>query len=244
MSGERPLSHLGANIEAFPDPEFALTEPNGLLAIGGDLSPSRLLAGYQRGIFPWFEEEPILWWCPDPRAVLFFTDLKISHSLKKTLRRGQFEVKSDQRFDAVIQQCAAPRQYRDHIEHGTWITPAMQQAYIALHQLGYAHSIEVYRNQQLIGGIYGVCLGRNFFAESMFSKQPDASKIALVHLVLQLKRWGFEFIDCQIWSAHLATLGATTLPRSLFLKKVSQNNKFENKIGKWDLASDLLQGVY
>lgn len=242
MPDEQPLSRLGADIEAFPDPNHALIEPNGLLAIGGDLSSQRLLAAYRRGIFPWFDEEPILWWCPHPRAVLFLSDLSISHSLKKTLKRGQFDVKMDENFAGVIQQCAAPRLRHGHIEQGTWITPEMQKAYIDLHQQGYAHSVEVYVHQQLVGGVYGVSLGRNFFAESMFSKQRDASKIALVHLVLQLQQWNFEFIDCQIWSAHLATLGVTTLDRSLFLQKVAANNKFDSKIGKWHLAPGLLHG--
>lgn len=195
---------------AFPNPAHALTEPNGLLAMGGDLQPARLLSAYRNGIFPWYGEgEPILWWSPDPRAVLFPHRMKISRSLRKTLRQERFRITHDRCFGDVIGGCAAPRAGRE----GTWITREMRAAYIRLHELGFAHSIECWRGEELAGGLYGVALGKVFFAESMFTHVRDASKVALVELCRQ----GYEFIDCQFLTDHLARLGAVTLSRERFL---------------------------
>ncbi|HSH69304.1 MAG TPA: leucyl/phenylalanyl-tRNA--protein transferase [Deferrisomatales bacterium] len=198
----------------FPPVELALTDPDGLLAIGGDLSPSRLLEAYRHGIFPWFSEgQPILWWSPDPRAVLFPDRLHISRSLGKTLRRGRFRVTADRAFREVVAGCAAPRSGHD----GTWITGEMADAYARLHDLGTAHSVEVWESGDLVGGIYGVALGRVFFGESMFSRATDASKVAIVHLARQLQRWEFPLLDCQVHNPHLETLGAERIPRKQFL---------------------------
>lgn len=223
--------YLTEDVSYFPPPELALKEPNGLLAIGGDLRPERLLAAYARGIFPWFSEEPILWWCPDPRTVLFLDDLHISTSMQKVLKRHDFAVKMDTQFTKVIDLCATLR-----IEGpGTWITPQMQAAYTTLHEMGYAHSLEVYKDNQLMGGIYGVSLGKLFFGESMFSLQPNASKIAIIYLVEKLKSWDFKLIDCQMWTSHLASLGASTLSRTTFLEIISQNSSLNTHMGKWSL---------
>ncbi len=224
--------HLTEDVHYFPPPHLALEEPNGLLAIGGSLEPERLLAAYQQGIFPWFSQEPILWWSPEPRTVLFLDDLHISASMQKVLKRQDFEIKMDSAFSQVIAHCAKLRAK----EPGTWITPAMQAAYCKLHEMGYAHSLEVYRQNKLIGGIYGVSLGKLFFGESMFSLQVNASKIALIFLVRQLKSWGFDFIDCQMWTPHLASMGASTLSRDKFIDLVSQNNSLETKRGKWQAS--------
>ncbi len=205
----------------FPDPNQALKDPNGLLAIGGDLHINRLMHAYQLGIFPWYREgDPILWWSPDPRAVLFLEKLKISHSLKKALAKKDYTVTFDQAFIEVIEACAAPR-----IKYsGTWITHEMLSAYIHLHQAGYAHSVEVWQNKQLIGGLYGVDVGTIFCGESMFSRKPNASKIALVYLVAQLKNWGYRLIDCQIANAHLKKLGAEEMRRMEFLRLLQFNS--------------------
>lgn len=206
----------------FPPVENALEEPNGLLAAGGDLSPQRLLAAYQQGIFPWYEEsQPILWWSPDPRIVLFPADIHISRSLHKVLRQQRFTVSADRCFDAVIHQCAQPRRYGG----GTWITDEMRQAYYRLHELGYAHSIEVWNGDELVGGLYGIALGRVFFGESMFSSASNASKVALVYLCGQLRDWHYQLIDCQVESPHLATLGAVTVPREDFLRLIGEYTK-------------------
>lgn len=195
--------------DAFPDIEQALREPNGLLAVGGDLSPERLLCAYRRGIFPWFSAgQPILWWSPEPRTVLFPHALRISRSLRKRMRNGGFLTTHDRTFLSVMRGCAEPRAG----EPGTWITAEMIGAYARLHDLGYAHSIECWRDDQLVGGLYGVALGKVFFGESMFSRTADASKVALVDLC----RAGYELIDCQLPSAHLARLGAVELPRREF----------------------------
>ncbi len=195
---------------AFPNPEHALKDPNGLLAAGGDLSAARLMAAYRRGIFPWYSEgQPILWWCPDPRAVLFPGEMSISRSLRKTIRRREFHITTDTAFRRVIEGCAAPR--RDGA--GTWITEAMSEAYCRLHSLGYAHSVECWHGSELVGGLYGVALGKVFFGESMFSRMSDASKVALVHL----RDLDLRVIDCQIPNAHLARLGARGIERSAFL---------------------------
>jgi len=199
----------------FPRVEHALREPDGLLAVGGDLSEDRLLLAYHCGIFPWYGPgQPILWWSPDPRLVLFPERLRISHSLRKTLRKAAFEITLDQAFDAVIGACAEPRP----AQAGTWITPEMKSAYHDLHLAGHAHSVECWYQGRLAGGLYGVAIGRIFFGESMFMRVTDASKVAFVGLVRQLSRWGFQMIDCQVYTRHLASLGAETIPRAEFVR--------------------------
>ena len=186
----------------FPPVELALREPDGLLAVGGGLEPERLLNAYRHGIFPWYSEgQPILWWSPDPRTLLFPWQLKVSRSLAKTLRQQRFQISLDTDFAGVIRGCAEPR--RD--EPGTWITAEIRQAYERLHQLGLAHSVETWRDGRLVGGLYGVALGRAFFGESMFSRVSDASKVAFVHLVRQLAAWDFALIDCQVHTCLLYT---------------------------------------
>lgn len=215
----------------FPPVDAALTEPNGLLAAGGDLSPQRLLAAYYKGIFPWFnEEDPILWWSPDPRMVLFPDELKVSCSLRKVLKRGQYEIRADYNFMQVMQACAAPRKGQP----GTWIHPEMVAAYTILHEMGLAHSVETWVGDQLVGGLYGVALGKVFFGESMFSRVPDASKIAFVHLVRQLKDWNFNVIDCQVKTAHLASLGAREIPRTEFTQILESSIMNTNPGHKWE----------
>lgn len=204
---------------SFPPLDKALIEPNGLLAAGGDLSPERLLAAYSQGVFPWFnEDDPILWWSPDPRMVLFPNELKISRSLNKTLRKGNYKICADSDFFQVMQACAEPRQGQS----GTWIHPEMIAAYVALHELRLAHSVELWKDGQLVGGLYGIAIGKMFFGESMFSRETDASKIAFVHLVRQLASWGFGMIDCQMKTAHLASFGAREIPRKEFSQKLDQ----------------------
>ena len=199
--------------EWFPPLDQALDEPPGLLAAGGDLSPARLLAAYQRGIFPWYSPgQPVLWWSPDPRAVLFPEEFSCSRSLGKTLRNGGFEVVIDRDFGAILDACAAPRPHAP----GTWITSEMRSAYLRLHRLGRAHSFETWRDGQLAGGLYGVRLGEVFFGESMFSRQRDASKVALAHLVKVCLRNSIAVIDCQLPSPHLESLGSRTIPRMQF----------------------------
>ena len=217
----------------FPDPGYALEEPNGLLAVGGDLSPARLLNAYRQGIFPWYSEgQPILWWSPHPRAVLYPDQLKISRSLKKSLRKRPFRVTLDTDFAKVIEACSEPRRDTD----GTWITEEMKEAYMQLHQIGFAHSVECWENDELVGGLYGVSMGKVFFGESMFARRTDASKIGFAHLVEQLKRWGFGLIDCQIHSGHLSSLGAQDIPREEFLRLLdSWCDPFEAHQGKWQL---------
>jgi leucyl/phenylalanyl-tRNA--protein transferase len=199
---------------SFPAVTQALRSPNGLLAAGGDLSTVRLLEAYRHGIFPWFNEgEPILWWSPDPRMVLFPQEFKVSHSLHKTLRNSRHEVRCDSVFEQVMRACAAPREGAS----GTWIHEEMIAAYCELHTLGYAHSVETWMDGKLVGGLYGMALGRMFYGESMFSRRPNASKIALAHLAAQLKRWNFGMIDCQMNTPHLASLGAREIPRKEFI---------------------------
>lgn len=200
--------------DAFPPVNQALRDPDGLVASGGDLSSARLLAAYRRGIFPWYDVgQPVLWWSPDPRAFLFNDKLRISRSLRRSLRRTRFELTFDKDFPAVIEACAAPR--RDQPE--TWITPEMLAAYCDLHSAGHAHSLELWIERMLAGGIYGVSIGRMFYAESMFSRVADASKMALVALTWQLSEWGFPGIDCQVPSPHLESMGCTAVPRSEFI---------------------------
>jgi leucyl/phenylalanyl-tRNA--protein transferase len=218
----------------FPPVELALTEPNGLLAAGADLSLPRLLAAYRRGIFPWFNPgEPILWWSPDPRMVLFPGEFKCSRSLKKRLKRADYVVRVDTAFTQVMQACGAPR----NDQNGSWITTDMVAAYAALHEAGYAHSFETWMpgetGPELAGGLYGVAMGRVFFGESMFSRKTDASKIALAHLVAELAARGFEVIDCQMSTAHLASLGAREIPRGEFRVLLDRFAIQEMPDGKW-----------
>ena len=216
----------------FPPLEAALLRPNGLLAVGGDLSPSRLIEAYRHGIFPWFNEgEPILWWSPDPRMVLFPQELKISRSLRKTLKRGNYEIRADSAFKQVMEACAAPR----GDQAGTWIHAEMIAAYEKLHEMGMAHSMETWIEGELVGGLYGVGQGKMFFGESMFSRVSDASKIAFVHLVAQLQRWGFEMIDCQMKTEHLASLGAREISRNEFRQKLKELVHYPERGKKWCL---------
>jgi leucyl/phenylalanyl-tRNA--protein transferase len=197
----------------FPDVELALKEPDGLLAVGGKLSTDWLLTAYRQGIFPWYGQgQPVLWWAPDPRLVLFPGNLHISRSLGKVIRKRQFTVTLDTAFEAVIAACARSRPRQS----GTWITPEMQSAYVDLHHAGHAHSVESWCDGTLAGGLYGVAIGNIFFGESMFTEITDASKTAFVALVRQLERWGFALIDCQVYTGHLASLGAATIPRRKF----------------------------
>ncbi|MFE8071628.1 leucyl/phenylalanyl-tRNA--protein transferase [Marinobacteraceae bacterium S3BR75-40.1] len=203
----------------FPDPRTALDDPDGLLAIGGDLSVDRLTLAYRNGIFPWFsEDQPILWWSPDPRCVLFPEELHISRSLRKTLNKERFTVTINKAFTEVIDGCATSR------EEGTWITPDMRLAYLRLHALGMAHSFETWNDEgELVGGLYGVAMGRCFFGESMFTRETDASKVAFVHAVRQLQAWEYALLDCQVENPHLRSLGATLISRERFLTILKQN---------------------
>lgn len=223
---------LTEDVESFPPVERALRHPDGLLAAGGDLSPARLLAAYRRGIFPWYEEpEPILWWSPDPRAVLFPAELHLPASLRRVLRRGSFTLSADRCFAQVVAACAGPRRRAA----GTWIGPAMLHAYCELHRLGHAHSIETWRDGELVGGLYGIAIGRVFFGESMFSRVSDASKVAFVHLVGQLRAWGFAVIDCQQDTPHLRSLGARTITRAQFRVILETNVQTPGPPGPWQL---------
>ncbi len=216
--------------DEFPPVEQALAEPNGLLAAGGDLSVRRLLEAYRCGIFPWFNVgEPILWWSPDPRMVLFPNEFKCSRSLKKRLANADYEVRVDTAFTEVMRSCAAPRQR----QAGTWITTEMAAAYAGLHSLGYAHCVETWMEGQLVGGLYGVAIGRAFYGESMFSRRTDASKIALASLVEQLRRWGFGLIDCQMATSHLASLGAREIPRGEFVARLAGLTGMSGRLGVW-----------
>lgn len=200
-------------VDSFPPLDKAEKDPNGLLAIGGDLSPARLLEAYQRGIFPWFNEgQNILWWSPDPRMVLYPNEFHASRSLKKNIRKFGYRFSVNKAFDKVIRACAEPRSYSSE----TWINQQMQQAYQQLHKLGYAHSVEIWQEDELVGGLYGIALGEVFFGESMFSTNTDASKAAFQALCQLLKRLEFHFIDCQVYSEHLETLGAREITRDDF----------------------------
>jgi len=205
------------DIDSFPALEHAQQEPNGLLAIGGDLSPERLLQAYRSGIFPWFnDDQPILWWSPDPRMILIPQEFHCSRSLGKATRKAGLSVSIDQAFSQVIQQCSAPRSYAD----STWITDSMLAAYHHLHQLGYAHSVEIWQDEKLVGGLYGLAIGKMFFGESMFSLQSNASKIAFKALSDFLQRNGFPLIDCQVYSEHLQSMGAREVSRKDFFQQV------------------------
>jgi leucyl/phenylalanyl-tRNA--protein transferase len=222
--------------DPFPPVDTALPDPNGLLAAGGDLTPARLLDAYRRGIFPWSaEDEPILWWCPDPRMVLFVDELHVSRSLRKRVRSGLMTVTADRAFAEVMAGCGEPRADSE----GTWITPSITQAYVHLHRLGHAHSIETWIDDDLVGGLYGVSIGRMFFGESMFARVSDASKLALAFAARQLERWGFSMIDCQMSTAHLATLGAREIPRRDFIRRVTVMAAREPIAAPWSLDPDL-----
>ena len=222
----------------FPPLGTALTHPNGLLAAGGDLSPQRLIAAYRCGIFPWFNEgDPILWWSPDPRMVLFPPELKISRSLRKTLKKANYTIRADSVFNQVVRACAEPRKERP----GTWIHDEMIAAYTALHEMGLAHSIETWMEGELVGGLYGVAQGKMFFGESMFSRTTDASKVAFVHLVRHLERRGFKMIDCQMKTAHLASFGAREISRKEFSLKLKELVNYPERVDKWCMDNESLE---
>jgi len=215
----------------FPNPELA--EEDGLLAIGGDLSPERLILAYSNGIFPWFnEDDPILWWSLNPRLLLFPEQFKCSDSLRRTIKSNRFEVKFDCCFADVIHCCSKVERYA---QEGSWITPEMEEAYIHLHELGFAHSIETYFQGKLVGGLYGIAIGKAFIGESMFHTMTDASKIALYHLVTQLKLWNFHFIDAQQPGNHLISLGAKKIERKLYLQLLEKAKKYPNQTEKWKI---------
>jgi leucyl/phenylalanyl-tRNA--protein transferase len=217
----------------FPPVERALKVPNGLLAAGGDLSAERLLAAYRRGIFPWFSEgEPLLWWSPDPRMVLHTDELKVTRSLAKSRRNRGYEVRVDTAFAAVLEGCAGPRRHQP----GTWLGTEMRAAYLHLHQLGYAHSFETWHEGVLVGGLYGMAIGRMFYGESMFARATDASKVALAALAAELRWRGFPLVDCQMNTAHLASLGAREIKRADFLRVVSALVNYAEPPGRWDLS--------
>ena len=215
----------------FPTPDSALRDPDGLLAFGGDLSPRRLLNAYRHGIFPWYSRgQPILWWSPDPRMVFRTDGVRLSSRFRRSLRRSTWTVRADTAFADVVVACAGiPRPG----QRGTWITPAMQAAYVALHRLGHAHSVEVFEGDALVGGIYGVAIGRMFFGESMFSVRSGGSKVALAALARLLHGWGWPLIDAQVESAHLASLGAVSLPRAAFLERVRALADLDEPAGPW-----------
>lgn len=220
----------------FPPLEAALREPNGLLAVGGDLSSERLLAAYRKGIFPWYEDpQPILWWSPDPRVVLYPDKIHISRSLRKVLKRGEFNVTFDKAFRRVIRGCATLDQSRS----GTWITSDMLNAYVNMHDLGWAHSVEVWKDQELLGGLYGMCIGKVFFGESMFSRASNASKVALALLCKRLSDYGVELIDCQVGNPHLYSMGAEEISRQEFSRLLATLTASEGvPAGRWSSANE------
>jgi len=227
-----PVFRLGEDETLFPPVELA--EPDGVLAVGGDLSPRRLLTAYSQGIFPWYSDDmPIVWHSPDPRFSLLPEALHVPQSLKKVLKRKTFEVRLDTSFDAVIDACAKVKRPG---QEGTWITSEMKRAYRKLHQMGFAHSAEAWQDDTLVGGLYGVSLGSVFFGESMFARVPDASKVAFVVLVEQLREWGFTLIDCQQETGHLARFGATAWPRPEFVKALEEGLLRQTRKGPWRLS--------
>ncbi|MCO4746724.1 MAG: leucyl/phenylalanyl-tRNA--protein transferase [Proteobacteria bacterium] len=213
----------------FPDPWRA--EPNGLLGVGGDLDPDRLLLAYRMGIFPWYSEgQPILWWAPDPRFVLFPDELHIGRSLAKRMRRGDYEIRMDTAFEQVMRACGeAPRPGQD----GTWITDEMVDGYVGLHERGLAHSVEAWKDDELVGGLYGVAVGGLFAGESMFAHAPDASKVAFATFVQQLRDWNFELIDCQMHTEHLERFGARDIPRMDYLRHLQRLHHTPERVGPW-----------
>lgn len=214
---------------SFPDPSYA--DEDGLLAIGGDLSPERLLTAYTNGIFPWpTTDYALLWYCPDPRPILLPHDFRVSKSLRQSLRNKSFEVRFDTCFNEVINNCAGVS--RGH-ETGTWILPEVKEAYTSLHEMGFAHSVETFRNGKLVGGLYGLSIGGTFFGESMFHTEPDASKVALYHLVERIKAWKFDFIDIQQYTSHLASLGAIEIMRTDFLYRLHKSIQKPTILGSW-----------
>jgi len=214
----------------FPPVSKALRSPNGLLCAGGDLSPERIVDAYAHGIFPWFSEgDPILWWSPDPRMVLFPDELRVSRSLRKSVAHDRYETRFDTSFRAVMEACASPRDGQG----GTWIVPEMVDAYTALHQRGFAHSVESWQAGELVGGLYGVALGEVVFGECMFTREPDASKVALVRLVERLKAADYRVIDCQQATAHLASLGAREIPRAEFSQLVRESIQYPLSGERW-----------
>ncbi len=218
----------------FPSPDEA--EPDGLLAVGGDLGVERLLLAYSRGIFPW-QGDPPLWFSPDPRTVLVPGDLRISRSLRRSLARGPYRVRMDTACEAVIRACAeTPRPDQD----GTWITPDLRDAYLDLHEAGFVHSIEAWDEEGLAGGLYGVSMGGGFFGESMFAHRPDASKVAFAALVRQLEAWRFDFVDCQVHTDHLERLGAVDWPRAVFLRRLAATLERPTRRGPWRFDGDPL----
>ncbi|MEX2470239.1 MAG: leucyl/phenylalanyl-tRNA--protein transferase [Pseudohongiellaceae bacterium] len=231
-----PLPWLDPDHVAFPPTATALDEPNGLLAVGGALTPAWLEAAYERGIFPWFEEgQPVLWWSPDPRLVLFPSRLHVSRSLQKFIKKTSYVVTMDRNFADVVRACAAPRSSSD----GTWITASMASAYGELHRAGSAHSVEVWDAGALIGGLYGVARGRAFFGESMFSRRDNASKLALVALARQLQQWGFELIDCQVRTRHLLSMGAQEISRAEFERRLASLVGEPMRAGPWQFDAPL-----
>ena len=229
------------SVDAFPPLEQALIEPNGLLCAGGDLSAQRLLLAYRQGIFPWYSVgEPILWWSPDPRMVLVPSEFKISRSLQRTLRAGTYQIQLDSNFPAVMRFCAqTPR----NGQVGTWITAEIQEAYGKLHKLGFAHSVETWMNGKLVGGLYGLAIGKMFYGESMFSHATDASKLALAHLTRFLIEQGFGLIDCQMNTPHLASLGAREIPRSEFITQLLALTAVLPLNGRWPIDGASLAWV-
>lgn len=223
--------------DPFPPVERAMDDPNGLLAAGGGLGVARLVEAYSHGIFPWFSEgDPVLWWCPDPRMVLATDAVHVSRSLQRRLRRHDYQITMDRAFAEVLRDCAAPR--RDHAE--TWLVPSMMRAYQRLHDAGVAHSLEVWIDGSLAGGIYGVAIGRMFFGESMFSRQTNGSKMALVALAAQLTRWAFPLIDCQMQTAHLVTMGAREMARAKFVPLVTRLVQRTSMRAPWTVDEDLI----
>jgi leucyl/phenylalanyl-tRNA--protein transferase len=227
---------LLAPTDPFPPVERALDEPNGLLAAGGDLSVARLTEAYARGIFPWFSQgDPVLWWCPDPRMVLPTDAVHVSRSLRRRLRRDDYTITFDRAFSDVVRACAAPRKH----ESGTWLVPAMIRAYERMFDAALAHSVEIWMDGELVGGLYGVVLGRMFFGESMFTRRTDASKMAIAVLAMQLCRWQFPWIDCQMRTDHLASLGAMEVPRRVFVETVRDLVKLPSVPLPWRVDEDV-----
>ena len=227
-----PIFRLGDEI-IFPP--VHLTSGNGILAVGGDLSPDRLIAAYRQGIFPWYSEgDPIIWWSPDPRFVLFLEELRVSRSMMKVLRRGTFQITYDQIFREVVLSCQKSRRK----QKGTWITDEMLEAYCTLHELGSAHSAEAWHEGQLVGGIYGVSLGRCFFGESMFSLMNNASKAALIDLVHKLRERDFKFLDCQVYTTHMESMGARFIPRKEFINLLKSGLQHDTLGGKWEFMPE------